>query len=240
MGLKSRYVEVTRSLRDVARSTGLLDVLESSSLPQATYVRSLFSVYDAEDLARLDLPWWSYRAIRAVDRFLELRPGARVFEFGSGASTPWLARRAGSVHTVEHDTGFIPVVERILDGLDNVELHVVEAVPADDVAGPTVRSEREGHEHLDFSDYVATIDRVGGPFDLIVVDGRARVECLRRSLPHLAPDGAIVFDDVERKRYAPALSMPGTRAHVLRGVTPSLPFPTSTAILRPVNPATSA
>lgn len=239
MGLKSRYVAATRSLREVARSAGLLDALASSSRPQATYLRSLFSVYDAEDLAKLDLPWWSYRAIRAVDRFLERRPGARVFEFGSGASTPWLARRTGSVHTVEHDLDFIPVVERILDGFDNVELHVVEAVPLDDISGPAVRSEREGHEHLDFSDYVATIDRVGGPFDLIVVDGRARVESLRRSLPHLAADGAIVFDDVERARYAPALSMPGTTAHVMRGITPSLPFPTSTAILRPMSPVAS-
>lgn len=240
MGLKSRYVDATRRLREAARAVGLLDLLEASSSPQARYVRSLFSVYDAEDLARLDLPWWSYRAIRAVDRFLGMRPGARVFEFGSGASTPWLARRAGSVHTVEHDLGFIPAVERILEGFDNVELHVVEAIPAEDIAGATIRSERDGHEGLDFSDYVATIDRVGGPFDLIVVDGRARVECLRRSLPHLAADGAIVFDDVERQRYAPALSMPGTRAHVLRGITPSLPFPTSTAILRPETPASSA
>ncbi|MEX1178959.1 MAG: class I SAM-dependent methyltransferase [Nitriliruptor sp.] len=239
MGLRSGYVDVTRVARELVRPTGLLDALERSPSPAARYVRSLFSVYDAEELARLDLPWWSYRAIRAVDRFLELRPGATVFEFGSGASTPWLARRAATVHTVEHDTTFVPVVERILEGFDNVELHVVGAPPVSEVPGPHVRSEREGSEHLDFSEYVATIDRVGGTYDLIVIDGRARVESLRRALPHVAADGAILFDDVERSRYAPALSMPGTCAHVMRGITPSLPFPTSTAILRPDPPVPS-
>lgn len=99
---------------------------------------------------------------------------------------------------------------------------------------PTVRSERRGSEGLDFSDYVSMIEQVGGSFDLVVVDGRARVECLRRALPHVASDGLIVFDDVERPRYADALRMPGLSVQVRRGAKPSLPYRSSTALLRPI------
>jgi predicted O-methyltransferase YrrM len=233
MGLKDAYVQATAWLREATPPT-VLARLEASPRPAVRHVRSLLSIYDAEDLARLDLPWWSYRATRAIERFLSLRPQARVFEYGAGASTAWLARRAGSVDTVEHDAGFAAVARRLVAGADHVTLHVVPATPIPAGAGAeAVRSERDGYQGLDFAAYVATIDRVGGPFDLIVIDGRARVAALRRALPHLAPDGAVVFDDVERRRYAPALTAPGTTVHVLRGATPGLPYPTSTAILRP-------
>ena len=53
-------------------------------------------------------PWWTYAAtawLRAA-----LNDTQRVFEFGSGGSTSWLAERVASVHSVEHD----PLWERTL------------------------------------------------------------------------------------------------------------------------------
>ena len=232
MSLKTSYVKAARSARSVARSTGLLGALERSHRPALRHLRTLFAVYDAEDLAHLDLPWWSYGAITQVEEFLAERPQARVFEFGSGASTPWLAKRAGFVDTVEHDLDFVEVVRGLLDGIENVAIHTVDVQAAPD-GQPAVGSDREGHEGLDFSDYVRVIDEVDGPFDLVVVDGRARVASLRRAIPHLAPDGIIVFDDVERERYAPALEIPGLSVEVLHTATPCLPYRTSTALLRP-------
>lgn len=236
MSLRSLYVAVVRAKRSALRRLGLLDALADSRWSALRYVRTLFAIYDAADLASLDLPWWNYRTIRLVERFLADRPGARVFEYGSGASTAWLARRAGSVHTVEHDPDFAAAVAAMLADRDHVRIEVVAATPAAGRAAEVdvVRSERAGAEGLDFGDYVRAIDAADGPFDLIVVDGRARVASFRRALPHLAPDGLIVFDDVERPRYAPALREPGLRVHVLRGLTPCLPYPTSTALLRRV------
>lgn len=231
MALKNGYVSAVRSARTAARRVGLLDALEQSRLPAAQYLRTLFAIYDAADLASLDLPWWSYRAIDVVEEFLASRPDARVFEYGSGASTLWLSARAASVHTVEHDQPFAEVVRDLISDTDNVELLVVDAPPRTPGA-PAVTSARAGSTSLDFTDYVASIERVPGPFDLIVVDGRARVESFRAAIPHLAPGGMVLFDDVERDRYAAALDEPGFEVRVLRGLTPCLPFPTSTALLR--------
>ena len=133
---------------------------------------SLTRVHDSLAIAELDVPWWTYAAIDSVDAWLEARPRPiRVFEFGSGASTLWLARRVDEVHTVEHHAGFAARMRPEFAAHPHVTLHQVEARWS---TRPGVPSGKAGHEGLDFADYVAAIDRVGGRFDLIVIDGRAR------------------------------------------------------------------
>lgn len=228
-GARQAYVAGVRVARRAVGRTGLLDRMSASSAPSVRHLRTLFAIHDVADLADLDLAWWSYPAMKKVGAFLADRPKARVFEFGAGASTIWLARRAAEVHSVEHDTGFVTHVRKLLDGVDNVTLHAVEPVVA--TAATTVRSGRHGHEHQDFGDYVATIDRVGGEFDVIVVDGRARVAAFDRALAHLAPGGLIVFDNIRRKRYWDAIQRPGLRFDLIKGATPALPYPTTTGIV---------
>ncbi len=230
--LKSRYVTATRAVRVAAARAGLLDRLDASRARPVRHLRTMLAVHDVEDLARLDLPWWTYRATEQVDAFLAGRRGARVFEFGSGASTVWLARRAAEVHSVEHDLAFAGVVRGLVGDHGGVTVHAVPARVVGPGEQPRVRSERRGYAGHDFSEYVATVERVGGVFDLVVVDGRARFESLRQALPHLAADGLVVFDNVNRRRYRPALHLPGLAVRVLRGATPCLPYPTATALLR--------
>jgi hypothetical protein len=232
MSLTSSYVRSVRIVRRFAEPTGMLTVLEGSQHALLRYVRSLFAIHDAEDMAALDLAWWSYASISEVERFLAGRPAARVFEFGAGASTAWLARRAASVRSVEHDAEFIEVARRISAPFDNVRLTLVAPQEPRTPGRPEVASARKGWRGLEFAEYATSIERAGGDFDLIVIDGRARVECLRRSLPHLHEDGMILFDDVGRRRYAAALSMPGLEAQVFRGRTPAMPIPTATALMR--------
>ena len=56
------------------------------------WVVSLTKVHDFKAIAELGVPWWTYRAIDVVDAWLSARPHPiRVFEYGSGASTLWLA-----------------------------------------------------------------------------------------------------------------------------------------------------
>jgi predicted O-methyltransferase YrrM len=95
-------------------------------------------------------------------------------------------------------------------------------------------SHKEGSEGLDFGAYVAAVDDVPGEFDLIVVDGRAREACYARALDRLAPGGMIVFDNVDRQRYVDAIEASHRPVEVLwtRGLTPSLPYPTRTALIR--------
>ena len=106
--LKRAYVTAVRGCRAVSEKTGLLSSLEKPSAENrsARWLRSLFAIYDIEDMAALDLPWWTFAAIEETDKFLKSRQDAKVFEYGSGASTIWLARRAAIVVSIEQDEGW--------------------------------------------------------------------------------------------------------------------------------------
>jgi predicted O-methyltransferase YrrM len=194
------------------------------------WLHSLTRVHDSGAMIALDVPWWTYRAIDEVEQWLALRDGsARVFEYGSGASTAWLARRSAEVHSVEHDVEFASQLEGLLAGFENAHLVVRPPVPS---MTPDVPSAKEGYASLDFSSYVAAIDDVEGEFDLVVVDGRARERCLTSALRRLTPDGMVVFDNTRRRRYRRAIAAAPVVERRLPGLTPTLPYPDQTSLLR--------
>jgi len=237
--IRRAYVRCVRAFASFVDAIGVGRWLSRRRSPAGRHLYSLLAIYDLERMVALGLPWWTYGAIDEVDGLLAARDGkARVFEFGAGASTLWLADRAGEIHSVEHDLAFVEMLEPRLKPLENVHLRAVAAVPieadaADGAGGPSpVRSGRKGYEGQDFTDYVAAIDAVGGPFDLVIVDGRARDACLRAAVPHLADDGVILFDNAGRDRYQPAIQASGLDVEVKSGWAPSLPYREATALLR--------
>ena len=230
--MKALYVRAVRAVGSPLDRAGVLGALERRAPGSrlSTWLLSLFAIHDVDGLGRLDLPWWTFDSADLVAAHLRERPGARVFEWGSGASTLWLAARAGTVHSVEHHAGWAAQLAPRLPS--NADLRVVE--PAESVS-PLVPSAKPGHAGLDFADYVAAVDDVPGTFDVVVIDGRAREACLARAVDRLAPDGLIVFDNVDRRRYLEAIATVDDRLAVTmtRGLTPALPYPTRTALLRP-------
>ncbi|CAN5137243.1 hypothetical protein BH09ACT12_BH09ACT12_26140 [soil metagenome] len=228
---KRAYVAVVGHLRGVLATIGLLGLLDRWARRSRTglWVRSWLAVYDLDDLIALDTPWWTFEAADEVAAFLLDRPGARVFEWGSGASTIWLGARAGTVITVEHDAAWS---EHIAGALPATVTLILEEPRSSDT--PRIGSAKPGFAGLDFSAYVAALDAVDGDFDLIVIDGRAREACLARAVQRLRPDGLIVVDNVERGRYRAAIALVANRGLTVqwtRGRTPALPYPTQTALL---------
>lgn len=233
---RSAYVAVSRGARGVAQRTGVLGRLDKAYREDPVsvrgHLRTLAAIHDVEDLVALDVPWWTYPAIAAVEEHLTSLGGrARVFEYGSGASSVWLGRRAAEVHSVEHHVGFAEVMTTVLAeaGLDGtVDLITV---PPTTSATPRIPSTRRGEQGRDYADYVRSIDDVPGEFDLVVVDGRARGACLEQSVRRLAPGGIVLFDDSQRPRYRAAIDGSGLRVVRHRGWVPSLPYPRETAVL---------
>lgn len=243
---KRAYVSGVRGVRAGLTSTGVMDRLDRWADESRTglWVRSWFAVYDLDEMARLKVPWWTFDAADVVAAHLVGRPGARVLEWGSGSSTLWLADRAATVDSIEHDPSWAEAMRPRLPA--HVTLHVVPPVPDPE---PRTPSGKRGFEGLDFTDYVHCADDLPGSFDLVVVDGRAREACLTRAADRLAPDGLVVVDNVDRARYRTAIAeladrltdRRGSRVEVTwtRGLTPSLPYPTRTALLR-VRPPVAA
>lgn len=232
---KSAYAATAHS---VGKALVAVRVLPKTPPPREQRVRhwltSLTRVHDSLALAELDVPWWTYRAIEVVESWLSARPRPiRIFEWGSGASTLWLAQRTDEVYSVEHHGGFADMMRPELAKLSNVTFLQVGA-PAS--TSPRIASAKPGSEKLDFYDYVHAIDAVEGDFDLVVVDGRAREACMRTAIDRLAHGGLIVFDNTHRKRYKDAIVSSGLRERSFAGLTPSLPYPDRTSILTKPDP----
>lgn len=172
---------------------------------------SLLAIHQPQRMIALDCPWWHVEATRKVAEFLAVRPGARVFEYGSGASTAWLARRAHEVISVEHHGDWHKLLTPLVAEFGNATLW---------------------HRELAGDDYVGAIDEAGGEFDLIVVDGRRRIDCLQRAVAHLKPGGIVLFDDSGRSRYRAGMAACGLREQRFFGRSYCVPYPDYSSILQ--------
>lgn len=233
------YAALVHRLRRFLSERGSLASLDSAAEHSRTalWLRSLLAVLDFDDFQKLDRPWWTFQAGDQVARFLSDKGDATVFEWGSGASTVWLSRRAAHVVSVESDPVWATQVAA--KKLPNVQILPVVAPPLD--ATSTGQSKRTGFRDRDFSAYIDTINHVDQTFDVIVIDGRAREACLIEALPRLRPDGILVFDNTNRRRYKRALR--GVRHPIsvttTTGLTPILMWPSQTSIVTWATPPES-
>jgi hypothetical protein len=133
----------------------------------------------------VELPWIAYEAIRQLES--KLHKNMVVFEWGSGGSTLFLARRTARVTAVESHAGWHNRIQQRLgsEQLDNVEL-LLRKTALDSV------------DAFIHSDFFRSFPEEG--FDLILVDGyeedvALRPACFYASERKIKPGGIIVVDD---------------------------------------------
>ena len=152
------------------------------------------------DCEGFEIPWMNY----AVIRFLQerLKKDFHLFEFGSGYSTSFYARWVQSVTSVEHDELWFQFVKKRVP--ENVELI---------------------YKQLDIDgEYCRTIGLSGRKYEVVVVDGKDRLNCIKQSLEALSNRGVILVDDSHRKDYAEGLNYlkdRGFRAIPFEGLKPT-------------------
>ena len=160
-----------------------------------------------------DVPWLAFTSIKWLKGHLE--PTARAFEWGSGGSTLFLARRVASLVTVEHDSAWYESVAERLRSSEIVTCRYLLAEPVpDSEIGDVVhvpggyRSSDKALAGFSFRDYCAVIDEYPDEtFDLVVVDGRARASCIFHGRSKLRPGGVMLVDNSERPEYAEGLQL---------------------------------
>jgi predicted O-methyltransferase YrrM len=114
----------------------------------------------------------------------------QVFEFGSGNSTLWFARRIASVVAIEHDERWANRLR--LSVPHNVTLHYV----------PLGTSQIDIEKNARYVSAISEYER--NRFDVVVVDGEARNACCRAAIPHLRSGGLLILDNSDRARFEPA------------------------------------
>lgn len=155
-----------------------------------------------------ELPWMTYDAID----FLTSICGRdmEVFEWGSGGSTLFFAKRCRRITSIEHDKKWSELLSVKLNDLSVINVDYRE-IPGEAVPDWGERDYRNSGDFisndrnsigLSYEKYVKAIDEYpGNYFDIIVVDGRARNCCIKRAIPHLKKGGFLVVDNTDRKYY---------------------------------------
>jgi len=155
------------------------------------------------------LPWVTYSFIDFIRP--RLHKDLTIFEYGSGSSTIFYAKNVKRVVSVEHDEAWFNKIVKSKPG--NAEMIFCKL-------------ERGGA-------YAQKAAALGEKFDIIIVDGRDRVNCCKKSIEALSPAGVIVLDDSERKDYAEAMSFfkeKGFKELSFSGISPGLFYLKATAV----------
>jgi hypothetical protein len=161
-------------------------------------------------------PWIVPAAVGWLGR--RIRRDWSVLELGSGRSTIWLGRRAGTVLTFEDNEFWHQrAAEMIADaGLDNTELRQL----------PVER----------FATEIAALPDES--FDLVVVDfleapGAPRVDAVEKARSKVMPGGLLLLDDSDRPGYGRAYELlAGWRERRFTGVKDEYPQVCETAIFK--------
>ena len=141
-------------------------------------------------------PLWAPGAPQMIEDFIAARGGeVKILEFGSGASTIFLLRRGATVVTVEHHEEWAGALREVATARDIGEKLTI------------LRRDRP------YANVPAEFPE-GTTFDILLVDGRERVDCLRQALPLVKSDGLVLLDDSQRERYWPSFRLLADREAV--------------------------
>lgn len=135
--------------------------------------------------------------LRAINRPI------KALEWGTGHSTLYYASRlpfGSSWDSVEHDPAWAEAVQQQITtaGLSDIKVHI-RLSDAEYIHG-----EDDG-SFSNFRRYILFPSSFNTRFDLILVDGRARCECMAVGWDLLAPYGVMILHDAARMEYQQAL-----------------------------------
>lgn len=187
----------------------------------AGYRRDFWQSFNVDQSHNLrPIPWMNYQTVDHLENIVP--DGAMVFEYGSGASTKYWISRGCQVVSIEHDRKFFDLMHDALSASCNYRLFEPEIDP-----NPNRHSHEspESYKSSDytgysFESYVKAIDKYpDAHFDLVVVDGRARPSCIKRSIPKLKSGGIMILDNSDRSYYLQdtAIFLAGWRQVTFRG-----------------------
>lgn len=154
------------------------------------------------------IPWLTYSFIEFVKE--RLNSEITVFEFGSGNSTIWYANKVKEIHALEHDKSWFETIRSLLP--ENANVYFSE---------------------LKEDKYYSYLKKLDLKFEIIIVDGRERVNCIMHSVKYLTNNGVLILDDSERDFYQEGINFlldSGFRKIDFWGISPGVFFNKCTTI----------
>jgi precorrin-6B methylase 2 len=128
------------------------------------------------DMEGQPVPWITYGAIEFLKTRLD--NSMSIFEFGSGNSSLYYAKKVNKVVSVEHHNDWFNYIKEKMPS--NVEIF---------------------HKNIESVEYTEFLKKREDKFDVIIVDGRERVQCILNSINNLSNRGVVILDDSQREKY---------------------------------------
>lgn len=149
---------------------------KDSYLYTSGWIKSLISGHPC-DASGEPVPWMNY----AVINFLQDRLNNKIslFEYGAGFSTLFYSKLVNDVTSVEYDKLWY---EKILSDSPSNACILYRSL-----------------DNLnEYTNAIVEFDKV---YNVVVIDGRDRVNCAQKAFNCLSDDGVVIFDDSSRKKY---------------------------------------
>lgn len=125
-----------------------------------------------------EIPWFTYSAIHFLTP--RLSKDFSVFEYGSGNSTVWFSKYCKNIVSLEHNEKWFQIMKPKFDTLKNIK-YILKAT-----------------QNADYQNEILNYQK---QFDIIIIDGRERIDCAKNSLNALKENGIIIWDNSDRNEY---------------------------------------
>ena len=153
------------------------------------------------------------KALQTLERIIDSGPRPfDIFEYGSSGSTVWYGKKnVGQVISVEHTQEWH---DRVTANCAGLPVQVILRVPASESG--LLHSKMM--PDMNFSSYINILPELNRKFDLIMVDGRARVLCFKEAIKHVKQGGYLLLHDAERSWYNPRFRIAPRHGFVIREI----------------------
>ncbi len=155
------------------------------------------------------IPWVTYSFLDFING--RLKKEHSIFEFGSGNSTWFYAKNVGAVTSVENDKDWYNKIVNTKP--ENSNMIFCEL----------------GND----GEYSKMPVALNQKFDIIIVDGRDRVNCCKQAIKALKPNGVVILDDSYRTQYQPGIDFlkgNGFKELPFSGISPGFFHRSSTSV----------
>jgi len=208
ISLSKKIKSIIQFVRNPKELRALLSLRHTGYLNDVGWFNA-FRIGEPVDKNNQPIPWFTYPAIDFLAG--RLNKNLKVFEFGSGNSSLFFAKRVSSITSVEHNKEWFEKIKNSLP--ENSVIHHVESKSSEQYLQPLIK--------------------IGRKFDIIIIDGIFRNECLINSIDYLTENGVVILDDSERTDYTSGVNFilsNNFKRVDFTGIAPGLLYSKSTSI----------
>lgn len=211
----------------------LLFLLKSKDFNLKRILRKLNILFKGIDIGDNYIPWIPIKAKLWLDK--NLRQDMIIYEYGSGLSTLYFSPKVKKIISIEHDKEwYYKTHTELKEKAQNCEYHLIEPEEIDTGITKPVKKVYMSHlyQKLNFRTYVQSVDKFPDKyFDLVFIDGRARIGCILHSVEKIKSGGFLVLDNSDAKRYKVAHKILKRYSRIdFYGIAPTNPYLKNTKI----------